>query len=58
MASSVNKCPVVETCNGKVIGRVCKPDTMVTGCTTVYDYQGIPFAKPPVGDLRFEPPQK
>lgn len=56
MAST--KCPVVDTCNGKVIGRVSKPEFMAEGSKTVYDYQGIPFAKPPVDDLRFEPPQK
>ncbi|GJQ72642.1 hypothetical protein Trydic_g1304 [Trypoxylus dichotomus] len=40
----------VETENGWVVGRKI--------ATSVYGWNGIPFAKPPVGDLRFEPPQK
>ena len=48
-------CPVVETCNGKVIGRVFEKPYGST--KTVYNYQSIPFAKPPVGELRFEAPQ-
>ncbi|XP_076802958.1 fatty acyl-CoA hydrolase precursor, medium chain-like [Clavelina lepadiformis] len=50
-------CPVVEIANGKVRGRVClraKPEE----AKQVFNFAGIPFAKPPVGELRFEPPQK
>ncbi|GJQ72641.1 hypothetical protein Trydic_g1303 [Trypoxylus dichotomus] len=39
----------VETENGWVVGRKI--------ATSIYGWNGIPFAKPPLGDLRFEPPQ-
>ena len=41
--------PVVETSYGKVEG--------VVGQRGVLAYKGIPYAKPPVGELRFKPPQ-
>ncbi|CAK8697513.1 unnamed protein product [Clavelina lepadiformis] len=50
-------CPVVNTFCGKVKGRLClkakSPDAK-----QVFRFSSIPFAKPPVGQLRFEPPQK
>ena len=52
------ECPIVDTCYGQVIGRVCTSQWLPTNAKTVFDYQGIPFAKPPIDDLRFEPPQK
>jgi len=49
--------PIAETSLGKVKGRSCvKPKP--AGAKQAYRYGHIPFAKPPVGDLRFEPPQK
>ena len=49
--------PIVTTKMGKIKGRKCiKPK--VKGCKQVYRFAKIPFAKPPIGDLRFEPPQK
>ncbi|MGH8881493.1 MAG: carboxylesterase/lipase family protein, partial [Stackebrandtia sp.] len=41
------KHPVVETSNGPVRG---------VETSTVRTYQGVPYAAPPVGDLRWEPP--
>ena len=38
---------VIETTHGKAVG--VKEDTY-------YAYKGIPFAKAPVGELRFKPP--
>ncbi|KAG5879328.1 hypothetical protein JTB14_030191 [Gonioctena quinquepunctata] len=39
--------------NGKIRGEVMK----TIGNVTYYSYMSIPFAKPPVGELRFMPPQ-
>jgi len=47
----------VNTPMGIVKGRKCaKPK--VENAKQVYRFAKIPFAKPPVGELRFEPPQK
>ncbi|KAK7590736.1 hypothetical protein V9T40_002349 [Parthenolecanium corni] len=45
----------VKVGNGTIIGNenVCK----LTG-QVFHSYLGIPYAKPPIGDLRFQPPQK
>jgi para-nitrobenzyl esterase len=40
---------VAQTTSGRVAGRV-EPDGLKI-------FLGIPFTKPPVGELRFEPPQ-
>lgn len=49
--------PYAKTSLGAVSGRACiKPKKK--DAKQVYRYSGIPFAKPPVGELRFEPPQK
>jgi len=50
-------CPIVNIKNGRVRGRVCVGLKKTNARIYTYNYQGIPFAKPPVGDLRFEPPQ-
>ena len=44
---------VVETDLGKAKGKVLGK---VEGGKDVFFYSSMPFAKPPVGDLRFEPP--
>lgn len=44
--------PVVESELGRIVGGV-RP---IEGVNVEY-FLGIPFAKPPVGDLRFSPPQ-
>ncbi|GAB6027579.1 hypothetical protein CHUAL_001822 [Chamberlinius hualienensis] len=44
--------PVVQIVNGKVRGTIKKSFRK----RDFYAYQGIPFAMPPVGDLRFAPP--
>jgi len=41
----------VQTSSGPVDGH------SAPSATEVSEYLGIPFAKPPVGELRFEPPQ-
>ena len=52
---NMSECPVVETTLGKVKGSVLAP---IEGGKNVYRYSSLPFAKPPVGELRFEPPVK
>ena len=53
----MSSCPVVDTCLGKAKGRLCaKPKPAYS--KQVYNYAGIPFAKPPIDELRFEPPIK
>jgi cholinesterase len=42
----------VKTTNGKVTGH------FAAGSATVLEYLGVPYARPPVGDLRFAPPQR
>lgn len=42
--------PVIETRLGKIQGVV----STTRGGKTVYEYLGIPYARPPEGNLRFE----
>jgi len=42
----------VETTSGPVSGHAA------SNATEVSEYLGIPFAKPPLGNLRFAPPEK
>ncbi|CAK8697509.1 unnamed protein product [Clavelina lepadiformis] len=53
----MTECPIVETVYGKVKGRAC-PLAKAQEAKQVFRYSRIPFAKPPVDDLRFEPPEK
>ncbi|KAF2897292.1 hypothetical protein ILUMI_08884, partial [Ignelater luminosus] len=46
--------PIVRTPSGSVMGRHIKS----YGGRTVSAFEGIPFAKPPIGDLRFKEPKK
>ncbi|XP_023577527.1 liver carboxylesterase 1-like isoform X2 [Octodon degus] len=46
--------PVVETMYGKVLG---KYDSLEGSAQPVAVFLGVPFAKPPLGSLRFAPPQ-
>ena len=48
-------CPLVETSLGKVKGKLIK--NFGQG-RDVFRYSSLPFAKPPVGELRFKPPVK
>ena len=44
---------VIVTGSGPIRGRVVtRPDTEVT----THEWLGIPYARPPVGELRFQPP--
>ncbi|KAM7249331.1 hypothetical protein ACFE04_026195 [Oxalis oulophora] len=45
--------PVIEVKQGKLQGEVQK--TVLSG-NEYYSFKGIPFAKPPVNELRFQPP--
>ena len=46
-------CPIVETTLGKLQGKILGK---VEGGKDVFLYTRIPFAKPPIGELRFEAP--
>ena len=50
----VNSAPSHQFSFGRVEGYDV---TSPTSSLPVYVYYGIPFAEPPVGELRFEPPQ-
>ncbi|CAH0553724.1 unnamed protein product [Brassicogethes aeneus] len=45
--------PIVETLNGKILGKIRTTRANVT----YYSYTEVPFAKPPIGKLRFQPPE-
>ncbi|XP_077862140.1 cocaine esterase-like [Saccoglossus kowalevskii] len=50
--------PTVEISTGTLIGTVEEfSSEFVDGARTVHAYRGIPYADPPVGDLRFAPPK-
>ncbi|XP_006882582.1 PREDICTED: liver carboxylesterase 1 [Elephantulus edwardii] len=46
--------PIVDTVNGKVLGKYVSLDGFAQPMAV---FLGIPFAKPPLGSLRFSPPQ-
>ncbi|KAK3932195.1 Venom carboxylesterase-6 [Frankliniella fusca] len=48
------RAPVVETRAGRISGKVLTSD----GGRQYYAYLGVPYAKPPVGDLRFKFPRR
>ena len=45
--------PVVQTESGAVVGKI---ETLPLG-RSVHEYLGIPYAEPPVGELRFTAPK-
>ena len=45
--------PVVQTKSGAVVGKI---ETLPHG-KSVHEYLGIPYAEPPVGELRFAAPK-
>lgn len=51
---SCGDAPVIDLLNGRVKGE----EKESRDDRDFYAYRGIPYAKPPVGDLRFESPQK
>ncbi|KAB0800464.1 hypothetical protein PPYR_06204 [Photinus pyralis] len=51
--SGANDLPLVQTSLGKISGFYMSS----FGGRVFSAFEGIPYAKPPVGDLRFEPPQ-
>lgn len=42
--------PIIEISDGKLRGTI----TVNNEGETIYTFLGIPFAKPPIGDLRFK----
>ncbi|XP_049825184.1 venom carboxylesterase-6-like isoform X25 [Aethina tumida] len=44
--------PIVQTSAGPVLGT----QTTISSNLTIFSFKGIPYAEPPVGNLRFEPP--
>lgn len=52
LAAPATPFEIVETENGSITGhRSAKAEA-------VWEYLGIPYAQPPLGELRFAPPQK
>lgn len=49
---------IVETQYGEIIGKTTQFLDENDGFQTVYSFLGVPFASPPVNELRFEPPQR
>ena len=47
------RAPVVQTESGAIVGKI----ETVPHSTAVYQYLGIPYAEPPVGELRFAAPK-
>jgi len=47
--------PIVKTALGKIQGKVISTNEPAK---PVYLFSGIPFAKPPLKEFRFQPPQK
>ena len=45
--------PIVQTESGQVVGKI---ETLPMG-RSVYAYLGIPYAEPPIGELRFAAPK-
>jgi len=52
VAASVGSFQSVDTSNGRVTGH------RSVKVNDVWEYLGIPYANPPIGDLRFAAPQK
>ena len=52
VVAQINFTPVVQTKTGPVRGEI-----LTYSNVTVHRYQGIPYAKPPLGELRFARPQ-
>lgn len=49
-ASDSNELPIVKTKNGDVLGSIA---TTLLDQRKFFSFQGIPYAKPPIGELRF-----
>ncbi|CAG9768327.1 unnamed protein product [Ceutorhynchus assimilis] len=52
VVASDDRAPIVKCADGKLEGKILKSREG----RDIFGYLGIPFAKPPIGNLRFEPP--
>lgn len=50
-SGSFNNYKIVETTNGKIRGIL---NTTLLNAIPFYSFRGVPYAKPPIGDLRFK----
>uniref|UniRef100_A0ABM0GKF6 Liver carboxylesterase 2-like n=1 Tax=Saccoglossus kowalevskii TaxID=10224 RepID=A0ABM0GKF6_SACKO len=57
LAATIDR-PRVDVSTGTLIGTVTEfSNEYVDGTHTVHVYRGVPYAEPPVGELRFAPPK-
>lgn len=55
--SSAGQQQLIQTTNGAVQGFVIPSQSSIYGAVSVSSWRGIPFAKPPIGNLRWAAPE-